>query len=72
MDRDHKSGGSVITERFYIDNKQDFLKKTPNWPEASFFNSCKTVCAIAIFPAEKYPVWRYVVWEDRMSLSIHS
>ena len=27
MDRNHKSGGSVITERLYIDVKQDFKKK---------------------------------------------
>ena len=27
MDRDYKSGGSVITERLYIDVKQDLKKR---------------------------------------------
>ena len=44
MDRDYKSGGSVITERLYIDIKQDLKKEKKERP--------KTVESIA---AQLYP-----------------
>ena len=55
--KDYKSGGSVITERLYIDTKQDFkkiLKKTTHLMLICL-GVIKQTGLLRVVPLQKYP-----------------